>query len=159
MEQEVKTVEQINLEKLEEMKQQMENMVSGEEYNKIKAEYEKLLNEYINKRPAPKEEIVKPRNPREIINDINNAKLNRDYISKVLEYRDAVLQETGKDVFADVSTTGLGNPTPDTEEVANALQSLLESTDSPAEFNFRLEQMLVDDAAVIASIKANKNKK
>ena len=69
------------------------------------------------------------------------------------------MTQTGVDVFSDIATTGPGEPTPESIEVASALEALLEEADSPAEFNYLLDQTLSDDAQLTAMLKAKRNKK
>lgn len=157
-EEEQQNMEQVYLDQIEELKNKLENdMISKEEYNKLLAENKKLLSDYINRRPAPRQQEVIIRPAREIakeLKDISSGDItNRKYVEKALEYRSAYMKETGKDPFADFSQDGSGKPTEDTNEVANVLQQLLEENPSDIDFRIKLNSILEDDPQLISKIR------
>ena len=151
-------MEQVYLDQIAELKDKMDNnMISKEEYNKLLAEHKKLLNDYINKRQPNKQEEVKLRPAKEIAKEFQGISsgdiTNRKYVAKALEYREAVLKETGKDVFADFGENGPGNPTDDTVEVASTLKKLLDENESDVDFRIVLNNILEDDPQLLTKIK------
>lgn len=148
------------IEQINELKTKMETMVAGEEYNKVLVEHKRLTQEYVTKRPASEPEVIVYREPQVILRDLNKREQsNRDYVKTALEYRNSVMSATGADVFTDVGNKGPGPSTPDSIEVAEAFEKMLEESNSPAEFNYRLEQTLKDDANLVSMLRAKRSKK
>lgn len=152
------TVEQTQLAQIEEMKQKMDAMVDPEEHQKLQKEYKTLMEEYVNKRPAPKQEVITHRPVKEIAKELVSIKSgdmsNRDYVVKSLEYRNSFMSEFGKDPFADG-----GEPTADTKEVAQVLQTLVDENPSPVEFRMKMNSVLKDDSVLVKALKRKRNKK
>jgi len=157
---EEKTVEQTQLEKIEEMKLKMDAMVDPDDFKNLKADYDKLLDEYINKRPAPKkkEKVLRP--VADIAKELHNIKSgdmsNRDYIKKSLEYREAHIKEFGKDPWTNFSTEGSDEATPTTNKVAQGLQTLLDENESPVDFRIKMNSMMKDDPGLMRKLQKNK---
>lgn len=148
-----KTVEQMQLEQIETLKQQMEVMVPSTELDQIKEQYNQLLNEYVNKRPVVKQKSdLKPaKEYAEILHKAtpNDKPLtNRAYIENAINYRKAMLNEFGVDVFSDD-----GKTTTDTEEVSLGLETLLTEFQEDADFKHELGKALVDDKSVLNAIR------
>lgn len=142
------------LEQIDELKKQMDTMVKGEEYERVLAEHKKLTDEFINRRPVPdKQEVtLEPAGhyAKQLID--NKFKSNKEYIETSLNYRDAYMKETGLDPWGDG-----GASTEDTKEVANHLRAILEENpDNLSEFNFRLDQSLVDDSTLVTKLRNRK---
>ena len=147
-----KTVEQLQLEQIETLKTKMDSMVDPEEHKKLKAQYETLLNEYVNKR-KPQQTIVVTKTAKELAHEfLTNKKMtNREYISKALEYREAVIKETGKDPFLDKDA----DPT-EAEKTASVLNQVLENAESDVDFRILLNNVMVDDQQLVAKINRKK---
>ena len=147
-----KTVEQIQLEQIEELKTKLESMVDPEEYKKVNEQYKTLLNDYVNKRQVPQQTVV-TKSAKEIANDfIKNKKMtNREYIQKALEYREAVLLETGHDPFSDKEA----DPN-DVEKTASILKEVLNQTDGDVDFRILLNNVMVDDPQLAAKVRKNR---
>jgi len=154
------SIEQIQLAKIEEMKTKMDSMVEGAEYNKLKTEYSKALNELVNRRPVVKkvEKVLRP--VKEIAKELSSIQsgdiTNRDYIEKSLEYRTAHISEFGTDPFSDFGQNGPGVSTDDTKEVASVLQTLLDENPSPVDFRIKLNSVLKDDQTLIKKLRKRK---
>ena len=146
------TVEQIQMQKIEELKQQIATMVDPVKHAELTKQYETLLNEYVNKRQAPQQTIV-TKNAKEIANEfLKNKKMtNREYVSKALEYREAVILETGKDPFMDKDADPL-----EVEKTVDTLKNVLDNTDSDVDFRILLNNVLVDDPQLVAKINRNR---
>jgi hypothetical protein len=151
------TTEELQLQTIDELKTKMDTMVDPEEYKKLQGQYKKLMDDYVNRRPAPKVETKVLRSTKEIAKEIAHIKsgdiTNRDYVEKTLEYREAHLHEFGTDPFADFSSNGAGKPTDDTVEVANTLKTLLDENPSPVDFRIKLNSVLQDDSQLIAKLR------
>jgi phage tail tape-measure protein len=154
------SIEEIQLEQINEMKTKMDGMVDSSEYNKLKNEYSKALNELVNKRPAPDKEKIKTRPVKEIAKEISSIGsgdiANREYIAKSLEYRNAYIKEFGTDPFADFGQEGSGSSTDDTSEVATVLQTLLDENPSPVDFRIKLNSVLKDDQKLVSKLRKRK---
>lgn len=150
-------VEISQLEAIEELKTQMDTMVDPDEFKKLQEEYDKLLKDYVNKRPVKEKkapEVIRP--AKEIaqeISKIENGNIsNREYIAKALEYRKAFMNESGIDPFSDN-----GEITEDSKEVAGKLQKLLDENESASDFRMRMNTVLKDDPQLLRTL--NKRKK
>ena len=64
-------VEIMQLEKIAEMKEKMDQMVDPEEFKKLQTQYKKLLDDYTNRRPAPKKEEPVVRKTSEIAGELS----------------------------------------------------------------------------------------
>ena len=149
---EERTVEQIQLETIQELKAKMDAMVDPEEHAKLKTQYDTLLKSMINKR-TPVVEEVKVRSAKEIAKEFikNEPVSNRDYIKRSLEYREAVIREQGKDPFNDGKTDAL-----ETQRVADALKYLVEDSDNDSDFRYKFDQIVKDDPQIAAMLRAKK---
>ena len=151
------TVEETYLAQIGELKAKMDQMVDPEEYKKLKGQHDKLLNDYVNKRPAPKKEEPKIRPAVEVAKELIKIQdgdiSNRAYIQKSLEYRQAYIKEFGTDPWTDFTVNGSSAPNEQTERVAKALQQLVDENESPVSFRIALNDMLRDDPAVIAALR------
>lgn len=150
-------VEISQLEAIEELKTQMDTMVDPDEFKKLQEEYDKLLKDYVNKRPVKEKkasEVIRP--AKEIaqeISKIENGNIsNREYIAKALEYRKSFMNESGIDPFSDN-----GEITEDSKEVAGKLQKLLDENESASDFRMRMNTVLKDDPQLLRTL--NKRKK
>ena len=155
-----KTIKDLQLEKIEEMKLEMETMVNPEKYAKLKKEYKTLMDDYVNKRPVPKEKEIKFRPTKEIAKELGSIESgdisNRAYVAKSLEYRNAHIAEFGTDPFADFGQEGAGSSTDDTKQVADVLQKLLDENKSPEDFRLKLHSVLKDDQTLIKKLRKRK---
>ena len=150
--------EQVYLDQIADLKKQMdENMISKEDYDKLLKEHKKLLNDYVNRRPAPKVEDKETRKASEVAKELIKIKnrdiTNRDYIAKTLEYREAHLKEFGTDPFTDFGQNGPQKPTEDTNMVATTLKTLLDENPSPVDFRIKLNSVLQDDPQLMAKLR------
>ena len=152
-----KTVEELQLEQIESLKKQMDNMVDPAKYAELQKQYKTLLDDYVNKRPAPTPHAKAIRHAKEIATEFQKIKQsdisNRDYIAKALEYRTAYMKEFGTDPFTDFGSHGPGQPTADTEEVAEKLEKLLEENLSPVDFRIKMNSILQDDPQLMSKLR------
>lgn len=152
-----KTVEELQLEQIENLKTQMNNMVDSEKYADLQKQYKKLLDDYVNKRPAPQVEVKETRKASEVAREIIKVKnrdiTNRDYIAKTLEYREAHINEFGTDPFTDFGQNGPQKPTEDTSFVASTLKTILDENPSPVDFRIKLNSVLQDDPQLMAKLR------
>lgn len=151
-------IESKYLETIKELKEKIDNeMISKQEYDKLIKENEKLLNDYINNRPAIKKEVVKVRPAHEIANELKQIGdgdvTNRDFWAKSLEYREAYLRETGNDPWTDGSV----EPTAKTEYIASTVKKLLDDYQNPTSFRTQFNETLKDDPQVLRALRS-KNK-
>lgn len=110
---------------LEEINKLKVNSVSKEEYDKLKDENAELLKNIVNSRVPDKEEPKKP------VADIKElrAKLRKDdpsnleYVTNVLNLRDAILEQDGVDPFLPVGHKIV--PTEQDIEAANRVAAVL----------------------------------
>jgi hypothetical protein len=149
--------DQMYLDQIAELKTKMESMIDPEEYKKLQAQHKKLLDDYVNRRPAPKEETRTQRSTKEIAIELAKVKngdiTNRDYIAKALEYRNAHMHEFGTDPFSDFGSVGPSNANEDTTSVAKVLQTLLDENPSPVDFRIKLNSVLEDDPQLKAKLR------
>lgn len=152
-----KTVEELQLEQIEQLKQKMDKMVDPSEHEKLQKQYKQLLNDYVNKRqaPAPQPETLRP--AKEVARELMSVKdgniSNREYVKKALEYRKSYMNEFGTDPFADFGEHGSSKSNPDTEEVADKLQKLLDENESPVDFRIKMNSMLQDDPLLLSKLR------
>jgi len=163
MEEQDKVLEQEQKDELaviEEMKAKMDNMVDPEEFKKLEAKYNKLLNEYVNKRPAPKKEVDETRPAADIAKEIahigDTVVTNREYIAKSLEYRQTHIKEFGTDPWTDYGTTGPSQPTAQTKKVADVLQSLVDNNPDPSSFRVAFDAAVKDNKQLLSKLKRRK---
>jgi len=150
--------EQAYLDQIADLKKKMdEGMIDKTVYDKLLKDHKKLLDDYVNRRPAPKVEIIPTRKASEVAKELIKIKnrdiTNRDYISKALEYREAHLKEFGTDPFTDFGQNGPQKPTEDTNMVASTLKTLLEENPSPVDFRIKLNSVLQDDPQLMAKLR------
>lgn len=152
-----KTVEELQLEQIENLKTQMDNMVDPAKYAELQKQYKKLLDDYVNRRPAPQVEVKETRKASEVAKELIQVKnrdiTNRDYIAKTLEYREAHIKEYGTDPFTDFGQNGPQKPTEDTNFVASTLKTLLDENPSPVDFRIKLNSVLQDDPQLMAKLR------
>ena len=145
------------LEEIVNLKAQMETMVPGDAYNKVLEEHKRLTNEYINKRPAEKKEVPTFRKAEEIAKELinlnsSNSITDLDYITKSLEYREAMLRETGKDVFCNANQDK--EDLADAQFTAEAFKTLVEQANGDsADFKHLLDKAMKDDQSILIKAK------
>jgi len=154
-------VEITQLETIANLKLKMDSMIDPVKFAELQAEYDELMRIYTTERPAPKVVIpVTLRKASVIANELRAIKdgdmTNRDYIKLSLEYRKAYMSELGKDPWTDFSVTGSAEATDKTQNIADALQSLVDENPSNVEFRMKLESVLRDDPKVIAVLRTRK---
>ncbi len=150
--------EQVYLNQIEALKKQMdEGMIDKAVYDKLLKDHKKLLDDYVNRRPAPTVVVKETRKASEVAKELIKVKnrdiSNRDYIAKTLEYREAHLKEFGTDPFTDFGQNGPQKPTDDTNMVASTLKTLLEENPSPVDFRIKLNSVLQDDPQLMAKLR------
>ena len=154
------TLEETYLQKISDLKEKLDEAVDPAEHEKLKAEHKKLLDDYVNKRQAPKKEEKVLRPVIEIAKELQGIKSgdmsNRDYIKKSLEYREAHIKEFGTDPWTNFSSEGSDKETAETKKVAAALQAIVDENESPVEFRMKMNSVLKDDTTLIR--KLNKRK-
>ena len=156
--QEDQTTEDMYLEQIQELKAKMDNdMISKEEYLKLKAQHKKLMDDFVNRRPVVKktEKTIRPaKDVASEISMIKNADItNREYIAKALEYRASHIHQYGTDPFTDFGSNGPNKPTEETNMVASTLQTLLDENPSPVDFRIKLNSILQDDPQLLAKLR------
>ena len=155
------TVEELQLQKIEEMKTKMDQMVDPEEFKKLQDQYKKLMDDYVNKRPEPKKEEPTIRPVHEVAKDLagitNGDISNRQYIETALEYRDSYIKETGKDPFTDFGESGPQEENTETKKVATVLRTLLDENKTNASFRIALNEKLKDDPKLMAKLRKRVN--
>jgi hypothetical protein len=150
---EERTVEQIQLETIQELKAKMDAMIDPEEHAKLKTQYDTLLKSMINKRPAPEQNNLPQKSANELAKEIieNKPVSNREYVKRALDYREAMIREYGKDPFTDGKT--------DVNEInktVEALQYLVEDSDNDSDFRYKFDQIVKDDPQIAQMLKAKK---
>jgi hypothetical protein len=154
---EEQTTEEMYLEQINDLKTKMDTMVDPAEYKKLQAQHKKLMDDYVNRRPAPKVEQTVMRPAKEVAKELVSIKnsdiTNRDYVAKTLEYREAHIHEFGTDPFTDFGTNGPNQPTDETKNVASTLKTLLDENPSPVDFRIKLNSVLQDDAQLLAKLR------
>ena len=150
---EERTVEQIQLETIQELKAKMDAMIDPEEHAKLKTQYDTLLKSMINKRPAPEQLNTPQKTAKELAKEIieNKPVSNREYVKRALDYREAMIHEYGKDPFTDGKT--------DVNEInktVEALQYLVEDSDNDSDFRYKFDQIVKDDPQIAQTLKAKK---
>lgn len=150
---EERTVEQIQLETIQELKAKMDAMVDPGEHAKLKTQYDTLLKSMINKRPAPEQIQVVKKSAKEVAKEIisNKPMSNREYVKKALEYRDAMILEYGKDPFNDGKTDQN-----EINQTVEALKYLVEDSENDSDFRYKFDQIVKDDPQIVAMLKAKK---
>lgn len=160
---------EIYLEQIEALKNRIENeMVDKAELIELKKQHKALLDDYVNKRPAPVEQKVELRPAKDIAGELLKAKsanmTNKEYVTLALEYREAFIKETGQDPFSNSIVTNKGvqfekvGENTDAVDVAKGLKYLIEESEDPVSFNIRANSILQDDNALINKLRANKRK-
>lgn len=142
---EIKTAEQIQMETITQLREKLATMVDPEEHRKLSKQLEEAMKLLVEKRPAPQQTIVVTKTAKELAHEfLTNKKMtNREYISKALEYREAVIKETGKDPFLDQET----DPS-EAEKTASILNQVLENAESDVDFRILLNNTMVDDPLI-----------
>ena len=150
---EPKPLEANQMEVIEQLKQKLDKSVPQEEYQKAIEENKKLLNDMVNRRPAPKVEELKA--AREYAKELTHAShmTNRKFIETSVNYREAMIAETGRDPWSDN-----GEQTSETVKVAETFKALL--AEHPDDFGFRskLHSVMRDDANLLAKLRGTKRK-
>lgn len=149
-------IENNYLEEIEVLKKRMETMVGGDEYNKVLAEHKRLTQDYINKRQPEEEKKVPVFSSKQLSGELLKRDLTKvEHVKLSLDYRDAVIRESGKDPWV-----GAGITEQDAAQVEGHFKALLEEYgDNPNEFTYRFDQSLIDDPEMMMAIKARKNKR
>lgn len=149
------------MEVIAEMKIKMDAMIDPEKHAELKTEYDKLLKDYVNKRPVPKkkEKVLRP--IKEIAQELATISsgdiTNREYIEKSLEYREAYIKKFGTDPFTDSTTDGPSEPTPQTKKVAESFQKLLDENPSPIDFRLKMNSVMKDNATLLRNMRKRAN--
>lgn len=143
-----KGVEDLKLKQIEELRLRLENAVSKEDYEKLKKEYETLLNDFVNKRPVQTEKSkVSFKEAKDafvkVIESGNSSE--KDFFEKGLQYRDAFIEEFGVDPSTDtVHKKGQAilpsKETKQTKAIADALKSMLESSETDQDFEYKIKK-------------------
>jgi hypothetical protein len=153
--------EDIKQKAIDDLKEKLDKAVDPEEHAKLKADYKKLMDDYVNKRPVIEKQKKQTRPVAEIALELKNIQSgdisNREYIKKSLEYREAHIKEFGTDPWTNFSPEGSEKATKDTNRIAESLQILVDENDSPVDFRIKMNSVLKDDQGLLR--KLNKRKK
>ena len=149
--------EQMVLDQLASLKTKMDVMVDPEKYKELEAQHKKLLEDYVNKRPAPQQTQTHI-TTREDVDALSRQLAtgskdvtNREYIEISLKHRQAVLDVYDKDPF------GLnGQKSPEAQEAADFFTKILEEAKTPTQFRMLMDQYVKDDPVVLQKIRAAK---
>lgn len=155
------------LSQIDELKKKMDNeMISKEEYDRLKAQHKTLLDDFVNRRPAPKVEEKPKKSALELAKKLKKVESgnmsNRDYVALALEYREAFIKERGQDPFANSALTDKGTvfekfgENEEAIEIAEGLKYTLENNEDPVAFNIRLGSILQDDQGIINAVRKNR---
>lgn len=128
MEEEKVNDQQVENDYLDQIKKLKENTVSREEYDKLRKEHKKLLNDYVagnyenEENPEKRDiEVIKKELFKRDISDVKYAELS-------LELRERVMEETGEDIF--VGNNPMNPPTDEdykkAQHVADVLQDAVD---------------------------------
>ena len=151
---EQKTIEELQMEQINELKDRMDKMVDSAEHAKLKKEYETLLKDYVNKRPAPKTTEKKPYTPEDVKNlgkklaSMGQGNVtNREYIESALEHRQAMLDVYDKDPF------GLnGQKSLESQQAADFFKWALTESKTASHFKMLVSEQLTDDPIVLQKV-------
>lgn len=147
------SVEAFNLKKYNELKA---NSVSKEEHDKLKQAYKDLFNSYANgeqlSTESPKAQKKTAEELRKELFYPKKELNNLEYVSKALELREAVLEETGEDCF--VAKGHHVQPTAESyavaERTAQILQECIDYADGNSEvFTNELQRRMPNDSPII----------
>lgn len=157
------SIEDIHLKTIEELTAKMnEEMISKEDYQKLQEQYKNLMKEFTTRRPTVDPKPVVTRKPIEVAKELIKIKgndiTNREYIEKALEYRNAVLKNTGKDVFTDFGAHGPTEPNDNSSKVATFFEQLLNDHQDPTSFRIAYDAQVKDDP-VLVNLLAKRHKK
>lgn len=149
-------IEIMQLEKIAEMKEKLDSMVDPVEHEKLKEQYKLAMDEFVNRRPAPKTEEPTVAPVKDLAKKLSSIKdgniSNREYIKTALEYRKAHIKETGRDPFTDFGENGPQAPNEETERVAKILQQVVDNNESSTSFRIALNDVLRDDPKLAQSL-------
>jgi len=91
------------LNELADMKRRMDEMIPVDKYSELEKQNKKLLNDFVNARPAPKQEIYKKEDldtaSRQLVELGKKGVTNREYVEASLRHRNISLEITGKDPY------------------------------------------------------------
>lgn len=143
----------VYMKQIEDLKSKMDSMVDPDKYKKLEEERNKLLNDYINKRPTPKVEeasVYSKEDVERLAKELTSAKdiTNIDYVKLSLEHREAMLAVYDKDPY------GLnGEKSRESNEIAEFYKQLVEDSKTPSQFRMKFEEYVKDDPIVIQKIR------
>lgn len=132
---------------LDTIKKLKENTVSKDAYLKLKAENKQLLDSFVNGEslPAGSAEVVDKASTKELRERLGKATNDLDYVETALELRARVLEETGKDIFANYAVEDLDYEIKEAGNVASVLQECVDLADgSPEVFKAQLMNRVID---------------
>lgn len=132
---------------LDTIKKLKENTVSKDAYLKLKQENKQLLDSFVNGEslPAGSEEVVDKASVEELRGRLSKATNDLDYVETSLELRERVLEETGKDIFANYAVEDLDYEIKEAENVASVLQECVDlANGSPEVFKAQLMNRVID---------------
>lgn len=161
---EQKTREELDamyLSQINELKEKMDGMVDPEEYDRLAKQHKTLLDDFVNKRPStPVPDESKKESASDLAKKLANYTggnvSNRDYIETSVNYREAMIRETGLDPWTDFGAKGPGRPTEDTTQLAAIFQQLLDENEDPVSFRIKLNNILEDDNVLLSKIRSRK---
>ena len=161
---EQKTREELDamyLAQINELKEKMDAMVDPEEYDRLAKQHKTLLDDFVNKRPsAPAPDSTEQKSAADLAKKLANFTggnvSNRDYIKTSVEYREAMIRETGLDPWTDFGAKGPGRPTEDTTQLAATFQQLLDENEDPVSFRIKFNNILEDDNVLLSKIRSRK---
>lgn len=122
------------------------NSVSKTEYDKLREDNRALLNQIVNGTAStPTEEVDNKPTVAELRSKLGTAHNDMEYVKSALELREAVLEETGKDIFANYAVDDISYEEQQAAMVADVFQQCLDQSDgNPAVFKAQLMTRLVD---------------
>lgn len=145
------------------LKQLKANSVSKEEYDRVKAENRRLLNDVINGATDYAQETKLSDKPdinvlRKELFDRDGSLTNLDYVSKALQLRQAVMDDGGEDPFLPIGRTI--SPTDEdravAKKLANGLQHCVDFAEgNPDLFTAELQRITIESPMAMRSRQNN----
>lgn len=141
------------LETIADLKNRMDGMIPSEKYNELEKQNKKLLSDYVNTRPAPKEveHVYKKEDldaaARELVELGKKGVTNREYVEASLRHRDISLEITGKDPYGQN-----GEKSPESVRSAEFFAHALDNSTSASGFRMMLDQGIHDDPQVLSKV-------
>ncbi len=150
---EVNTTDNL-LNELADLKSRMDGMIPVDKYKELESQNKKILTDYVNTRPAPKQTLVVYKKEdldnasRKLVDLGKRGVTNREYVEASLEHRKISLDLTRKDPYGQN-----GEPSAEATRAAEFFQYALDNSNSASQFRMLLDQGVNDDPQVLAKVR------